>query len=257
MTVWDLKSRLRSGETTIGSWLSFGSPLLAELMAKAGFDWLVIDMEHGASSVTELVQMCQVIGLCGVPPLVRVGENDPRLIKQAMDAGAAGVIVPMVNSATEAEAARDALYYPPRGKRGVGLTRAHEFGLGFDTYKDQANDNSILIVQIEHYRAVDEIEEILAVDGVDGFIVGPYDMSGSLGKPGEFDDPDVKSLLDRASAVVAKADKPGGYHIVHSDHRLMKQRLAEGCRFIAYGTEMVFLAEKLRDELDVLQTMRG
>ncbi len=257
MTVWTLKERLASGETTIGSWLSFGSPLLAEMMAKSGFDWLVIDMEHGTSSVTELVHLCQVVGLCGVPPLVRVGENDPRLIKQAMDAGAAGIVVPMVNSVSDAEAARDSLYYPPVGTRGVGLTRAHAFGLGFDKYKDDSGKHSTLIVQIEHFEAVDALDQILAVEGVDGFIVGPYDMSGSIGKPGQFDDPDVKALLNRASEFVTTSEKPGGYHIVHSDHRMLKQRLAEGCRFLAYGTEMVFLAEKLRDEMEFVSSAKG
>jgi 2-dehydro-3-deoxyglucarate aldolase len=251
-----LKTRLAAGEATFGSWLSFNSPLLAEMMAKAGFDWMVVDMEHSSSATSEMAAMIQVIDLAGCVPLVRVGANDPLLIKRALDAGAEGVVVPMVCSKAEAEAARDAVYYPPKGKRGVGLSRAQGFGMGFDAYRDSRNDRAVLIVQIEHVRAVEAIEEILSVPEVDGFIIGPYDMSGSIGKPGKFDDPEVKALLDRCASVIKAHPKPGGYHIVHSDRALVERRLAEGSRFIAYGTEMIFLAEKLRDEGGFLASLR-
>lgn len=243
-----LKRRLADGEITIGSWLSFGYPQLAEMMGKAGFDWLVVDMEHGAMGTPGMLDLIQVIDLAGCVPLVRVGANDPLLIKHAMDAGAQGVIVPMVNSPEEARRAVDALYYPPRGTRGVGLSRAQGFGMGFDAYRAWAAENSILIVQIEHHLAVERLEEILAVDGVDGFIIGPYDLSGSLGVPGQFDHPAVARAMARVLEVVATHPKPGGFHIVHSKGRELTARLEQGCRFMAYGTEMIFLAEKLAAE---------
>jgi len=256
MPNWTLKSRMAGGDSTIGSWLNLSSPFFTEMMAKAGFDWLVVDMEHGTSGQTELIDLIQVIDLAGLPALVRVGDNNPYLIKRAMDAGACGVIVPMVKTVEDILAARDALYYPPKGSRGVGLTRAHDFGLGFDEYKEQAAQNSILIAQIEHVDAIENLTSILDVDEVDGFIVGPYDLSGSIGKPGRFDDPEVVAQLDRATEIIKHHKKPGGYHIVHSDHALLKQRLDEGCRFVAYGTEMIFMAEKLRDESAFIQSLK-
>jgi 2-dehydro-3-deoxyglucarate aldolase len=243
-----LKQRLAAKQLTIGSWLSFGYPQLAEMMANSGFDWLTVDMEHGAMGTAGMLNLIQVIELSGCVPLVRVGQNDARLIKTAMDAGAHGVIVPDVRSAEEAQRAVDALYYPPRGKRGVGLSRAQGFGMGFDHYRTKRVEEFVLIVQIEHYKAVENLDEILAIDDVDGFIIGPYDMSASLGLPGEFSHPDVAALLDSVEARVKTVSKPGGYHIVHSDHAAMRQRIDAGCRFMAYGTEMIFLAEKRETE---------
>ena len=257
MSKWTLKERLAKKELTVGSWLNFGSPLLAEMMARAGFDWLVVDLEHGTAGLSDLVHMVQVIELAGVPPLVRVGANDPRLIKQAMDAGACGVVVPMVSSVEEARTAADALYYPPKGKRGVGLTRAHDFGMDFESYRKHAQEKSVLVVQIEHEKAVDALPAILDIAEVDAFIVGPYDLSGSLNKPGAFDDPDILALMERISDVVRTHPKPGGYHVVHSDRAALKARIDEGCRFLAYGTEMIFLAEKLRDERRFIDSLRG
>ncbi|MEJ1968833.1 MAG: aldolase/citrate lyase family protein [Rhizomicrobium sp.] len=243
-----LKSRLESGEALVGSWLSFGYPLIAEMMAHAGFDFLVIDMEHGHAGTAGMLHLIQVIELSGTAPLVRVASNDVRLIKSAMDGGAHGVIVPDIRSAAEAARAVEAVHYPPRGKRGVGLSRAQRFGSQFERYRDECLPQALVVAQIEHHQAVTDLDSILAVDGIDAFIIGPYDMSGSINRPGEFDHPEVAALLERAGASIRTSSKPGGYHIVHTDHALMQRRLAEGCRFIAYGTEMTFLDEKLNAE---------
>ena len=256
MATMGLRSRLRDKTLTIGSWLTFSDPLLAEMMAGAGFDFLVVDMEHGLTGPDEAARLIQVIDLAGAWPLVRVGANDPLLIKRSLDAGAAGIIVPDIRSALAASEAVAAVKYPPAGRRGVGLSRAQGFGMDFDGYKEWVANDSVLIVQIEHMDAVAVIDDILAVDGVDGFIVGPYDMSGSVGKPGQFDDPDVRALLDRVAETVTKSAKPGGYHIVHTDPDGLQARLRSGCRFMAYGVEMIFLAEKLREVSATLKTAR-
>lgn len=252
-----LKQRLAAGEAVIGSWLSFGYTPLAEMMAKAGFDWLVIDCEHGVTTSMEMLQLIQIIDLAGCTPIVRVGANDPLLIKHAMDAGAKGVVVPMVCSAAEAKAAVDAVYYPPVGRRGVGLARAQDFGMGFDRYCREAAEEHLVIVQIEHIDAVERLDSILAVSGVDGFIVGPYDLSGSLGVPGNFGHPAVVAAMDRLMTAIATHPKPGGFHVVHSDPVMLRQRLEQGSRLLAYGTEMIFLAERLaglRGELDTIRS---
>jgi len=173
-----LKSQQKGG--TIGSWITISHPAVAEIMAAAGFDWLVIDMEHSAIGISAAEHLIRVIQLSGLPALVRIGENDVTLIKRVMDAGASGIIVPMVNTAEQAVKAVASVKYPPKGIRGVGLARAQGYGTHFKEYQNWANTESVVIVQIEHIEAVNNIEKIINIDGVDGFIVGPYDLSASL-----------------------------------------------------------------------------
>lgn len=252
-----LQAKMRAGDLVIGSWLQFGYPQIAEMMAGAGFDYLVVDMEHGAMGVTGMLNLIQVTQLAGVAPVVRVPANEAHFIKTALDAGAEGIIVPDVRSPDEARKAVSAMFYPPRGARGVGLSRAQGFGMDFDGYRDERGPRAVLIVQIEHYNAVRTAHEILAVEGVEGFLIGPYDLSGSLGKPGAFDDPAVKAQLDAVEQVIATSTKPGGYHIVQSDRAALERRIKAGCRLMAYGTDMVLLGEKLRDESGFLRDLRG
>jgi 2-dehydro-3-deoxyglucarate aldolase len=179
---------------------------------------------------------------------VRVASNDPVRIKQALDAGARGVIVPMVITAAEARAAVAASQYPPVGVRGVGLARAQSYGMAFERYRETAATETILIVQIEHIDAVRNLDAILAVDGVDGFIVGPYDLSGSVGHPGAFDHPAVQEALREVGRVAKSSSKPAGYHIVQPDVSLLAQRISEGYSLIAYGDDMVFFATTVAAE---------
>jgi 2-keto-3-deoxy-L-rhamnonate aldolase RhmA len=251
-----LKTKLKSKELTIGSWISFGFTQTCEIMGNAGFDWLVIDMEHTAIDYHQCLNLIQIIERNGVTPLVRVGANNPLLIKRAMDAGAYGVIVPMVNTAEDAQKAIDALYYPPKGNRGVGLSRAQNYGVGFEAYKEWADRETIFIPQIEHIDGVKNLEDILALDKVDGFIIGPYDLSGSLGVPGEWDHPSVIKALDKVKKVLYDNEKPGGYHVVHSNHDELEQRIAQGYRFIAYGDDMVFFAETIAAEADFITGLK-
>jgi 2-dehydro-3-deoxyglucarate aldolase len=252
-----LRAKLRAGELVIGSWLQFGFPQLAEMMAGAGFDFLVVDMEHGAMGVAGMLNLVQVIQLSGAAPMVRVPANEPHFIKTALDAGAEGIIVPDVRSADEARKAAAAMFYPPRGARGVGLSRAQGFGMEFDRYRNELEPELVLIVQIEHKDALANADSILAADGVAGFLIGPYDLSASLGKPGQFDDPEVAAALEGAELVIVRAGKPGGYHVVQSDRNALMRRIQAGCRFMAYGTEMVFLGEKLRGEAAAIAALRG
>lgn len=236
-----LKSRLRSRKLTFGSWVTIGDTSVAEIMAKAGFDWLTIDMEHSAITLDQTQRLLQVIGLSGVTPLVRVGENDPTVIKRVMDAGAHGVIVPMVNTREDAAEAVNSVKYPPLGKRGVGLTRAQGYGLEFEKYKKWVNQESIVIVQIEHIEAVDNLEEILAVDGIDAFVVGPYDLSASMGKPGEFNNQKVKRAMSRIMEVAKKYDVTPGFHVVTPDVNEVSKKIKEGYRFIGFSFDALLL----------------
>jgi 2-dehydro-3-deoxyglucarate aldolase len=251
----NLKTKLLRRKLSIGSWLSWGFSPTTEIMAKAGFDWLVVDMEHTAIDYAEAQQMIQTIDLAGCIPLVRVGDNDPLIIKRVLDCGAHGVVVPMINSPDEAKRAVDAAYYPPKGSRGVGLSRAQEYGMGFPAYRDKALEETVVIVQIEHIQGVENLEAILAVDGVDGFIVGPYDLSGSLGHPGNFAHPEVQKALAHVVTVMRASSKPGGYHVVATDHDELRQRIQDGYTFVAYGDEMVMFAEKVDVEKQFLKSL--
>ena len=242
-----LKEKLKSRKITIGSWITLAHPSIAEIMARAGFDWLTVDMEHSVITLGEAQNLIQIIELCGVEPLVRVGENDAVLIKRVMDAGAHGVIVPMVNSREDAERAVKAVKYPPVGSRGVGLARAQGYGLEFAKYKKWVNKDSVVIVQVEHIEAVRNLDEILECPGVDGFIVGPYDLSASLGRPGDYNN----SVVADAMAEIVKKSKrhslAAGFHVIPPDYREVVKKARGGYRFIAFSLDTLFLGNSCRN----------
>lgn len=242
----DLRSRLRAGDTTFGSWLNLGSEPVAEIMAEAGFDWLAIDMEHTTTSPRTAESMIRIIEARGVAPLVRVGANDPLLIKLAMDAGGAGVIVPMIQSADDARAAVASVKYPPAGNRGVGIARAHRYGPGFDEYAATVNERSVVIAQIEHHRAVASLAEIQAVPGIDATLIGPYDLSASVGKPGAFDDPEVLTLLRQYESVSRAENRVMGFHVIPLEHEKVLERVRAGYRLIGISVDFLFLGAATR-----------
>jgi 2-dehydro-3-deoxyglucarate aldolase len=242
----NLKDKLKSQKHTIGSWLTLGNTAVTEIMAQAGFDWLVVDMEHSAITLDIAQEMIRVIELNGIASMVRVGHNQPNLIKRVMDCGAQGVIVPMVNSREEAKQAVDSVKYSPLGSRGVGLARAQGYGQNFADYQQWNQNNSIVIVQVEHIEAVDNLEAILSVDGVDGFVVGPYDLSGSLGVPGQFDHPDVLDALERVKKISNQKNALAGFHIIQPDVDKLVTKHEEGYRFLAFSLDTIFLGNSCR-----------
>lgn len=251
------KEVLRSGGVTIGSWVTLAHPAVAEIMAKAGFDWLTVDLEHSVITIREAEELIRVIELCGVAPLVRLSANDPVQIKRVMDAGAHGIIVPMVNSPADAERAVAAAYYPPRGQRGVGLARAQWYGARFEEYAEWLRGSAVIIVLIEHIAAVRSLDKILSVDGVDGFMIGPYDLSSSLGVPGEFDHPAVVEALREVQRVVAAGKTTAGFHVVQPDPKQAMRRLREGYRLLAFGMDTLFLGNSCRQSVGALRTAAG
>ena len=252
-----LKKKLQNNELTIGSWISFGFPQTCEIMAKAGFDWLVVDMEHAAISQSQCLNLIQIIESNGVTPLVRVGKNDPFHIKQAMDAGAHGIIVPMVNTKEDAQKAIDALYYPPLGNRGVGLARAQNYGNGFEAYRVWADTDTIFIPQIEHFEGVKNLNSIMSLEYVDAFIVGPYDLSGSLGVPGQWNHPLFSQAMGKVTNFIKTSIKPGGFHVVHSVREKVESCIQEGYGLIAYGDDMVFFSDTIASEKEFLSIKRN
>jgi len=248
-----LKSKLRNRQLTIGSWITLGHSSIAEIMAKAGFDWLTVDMEHSAITLHDAQHLIQVIELSGCVPLVRVGVNDANLIKRVMDTGAHGVIVPMVNTKEDAEQAVGAVKYPPQGFRGVGLARAQSYGTNFDGYRKWNETESIVIVQIEHIKAVENLDAILSVEGVDAFIVGPYDISASLGVAGQFDNPEMTSALSKILDTARRLKAVAGYHVVPPDTTQVLERIKQGYRFLAYSIDFLFLGDSCRSGLSAIR----
>tara|TARA_B110000114_G_C15095661_1_gene401229 strand:- start:1803 stop:2540 length:738 start_codon:yes stop_codon:yes gene_type:complete len=236
-------------KTLIGSWVTLNNPSIAEIMADAGFDWLCVDLEHSVIDYAENQQLISTIQSKGIKAFVRVGENNTRIIKRVLDAGVDGIIVPMVNTKKEAQKAIDSVKYPPIGKRGVGLARAQKYGFGFEEYKDDEADNIKLIVQIEHIDAINNLEEILSLDDIDGTFIGPYDLSGSMGKPGKYDDDDVKEVLQRYEDIAKKYDKLIGFHVVQPDYNIVNEKIEKGYNFIAFSFDAMFLGTIIRKEI--------
>jgi 2-dehydro-3-deoxyglucarate aldolase len=248
-----LKAKFRKNEQTLGCWVTLAHPLIPEILAPAGFDWLCVDMEHSSIDLGDLLPLIISIEANGMVPLVRVGENDPNLIKRVMDAGAYGVIVANVNSPEEAEAAVNAVKYPPQGRRGVGLYRAQGYGRRFEEYKTWLSKESVVIVQIEHIDAVEKINEIFAVKGIDAFLIGPYDLSGSMGRPGALTHPAVEAAVKKVIEAGRRAGIPAGYHSVSSDPKEALRRKKQGFKFLGFSLDSIFLGDAAVNAMKALK----
>ena len=250
-----VKEKLRERKPVVGSWINLPSLEVTEIMARSGFEFLVIDIEHGPANLETIQKMIMVIEGYNCIPLVRVEDNNPISIKKVLDMGSYGVVVPMVNSADSAQKAVKSTYYHPEGFRGVGLSRAQGYGIEFEKYHQWHRDNLVTIVQIEHTDAIENLEEILSLDGIDASIIGPYDLSASLGCPGKFDERAVKDALARYESMSKRYNKPYGYHIVHPNDKRFAERVKKGYTFIAYGVDEALLAEKCRHEFDCIRNL--
>lgn len=234
-----VKELWREGKAAVGVWLVLGSPITAEIIANIGFDWIVIDTEHGSIDIGTTQSIIQAISATDTVPMVRVPWNDPMPIKRALDAGAYGLVIPMVNSREEAIGAVKAARYPPAGIRSYGGPRARLYG-GVN-YFEHANEEIAVIVQIEHIDAVDRVDEILSVEGVDAFIIGPNDLAASMGIGLGLDNTDPRHV--EAVSKVLDAGKryhvPGG--IAVGSPEAANQYIAQGVQFIDLGSDEGFL----------------
>ncbi len=250
-----LRERLRAGETVIGSWLNSGSPIVAELMAACGFDFLCVDVEHSAVDLPQTQQLFQAIrsGHPKCAALVRMHGVDYAFVKRYLDAGAHGVVAPLVRTREEAELLVQAAKYPPQGLRGVGFCRANDYGLRVADEFARANDEILVAVQIEHIEAVRNIEAILSVPGIDAAFIGPYDLTASMGIAAQFDHPDY--LASRAAILAAcqRHKIAPGIHIVPPDTTQAKSRLSEGYRFLAYSLDITMLTTACTEGLAALR----
>jgi 4-hydroxy-2-oxoheptanedioate aldolase len=234
------KRALRAGKAQIGLWSSLSSNYTVEVIAGAGFDWILLDTEHSPNDLESLLTQLQAAAPYPAHPVVRVAWNDTVIIKRVLDIGAQTLLVPYVSTAEEARQAVAATRYPPAGVRGVaGTTRASRFGRVKD-YARKAQDELCLLVQVETQGALDAIEAICAIDGVDGVFIGPADLHASLGHPGEIANPKVKPLIDDAIRRIRKCGKAPG--ILTPNEADARHWLACGALFVAVGADVGILA---------------
>lgn len=238
-----LKQKLKNNELTVGSWIMMGNSMSVEVMALAGFEWLVVDIEHTPIDMETVQTLIITIQANDMKALVRVSKNEEVVIKKILDMGADGIIVPMVSSKEDAKQAVDYAKYPPVGKRGVGLYRSTKFGTKFEEYKKWVDEELVIIAQIEHIDAVNNIDDILSVEGIDGTIIGPYDLSGSMGYPGEFEREDVKEAVQLVLDRCKENNVPSGFHVVDTNPENLNKKIEQGCTFLAYGIDYFFMRD--------------
>lgn len=233
------RQRLIAGERLIGTLISLNSSEAAEVLSSLGFDWFFLDNEHSPLEALELQGIVRAAG--STPCVVRVSHSAEVPIKKALDIGAAGIIAPMVNSAEQAAQVVSWAKYPPAGTRGVGIGRAHGYGLKFQEYVAGANDEIAVIVQCEHINAVNDIERIVRVPGVDAVLIGPYDLSASMGRLGEVTHPEVVAAIDRVTAACRAANVPLG--IFGLSASAVQPYIARGYTLIVAGVDTVLLGQ--------------
>jgi 4-hydroxy-2-oxoheptanedioate aldolase len=243
---------MRAGKPAIGALLALPSPPAVEILAQQGFDWLWIDMEHGPINLETAHRMIQATSGTNTVPLVRVPKNLDWLAKPALDIGAMGIIFPFVNSKEDAVAAVRAVRYPPEGVRGWGPTfAALRWGVSPPEYAKVANKEVMAILLIEHIDAVNRIDEILAVPGIDLAFVGPFDLSGSMGLLGQTTHPQVQESIDKVHAAAERAKVPIG--IVATAPDAINKRLQQGYQFLMVGNDVAFLTAGAKNILDQIK----
>ncbi len=248
---------MRDGTAVFGYWTELFSPTATEIMAAAGYDCTMIDLEHGAADLGDAVAVMRALRGSGCTPLVRVPANDPAWIKRVLDVGAQGVMVPAVNSAAEAEAAVAACHYPPRGFRGMAapIVRGARYGDDWQGYVRDIAESLLVICQVETQAAVENVAEIIAVDRLDMIFIGPFDLSGSLGHLGEPDHPDVRAAITR----VEEAAKAAGCLLggIPTPERTPKALYEAGYDLVLADIDLVMLREGALAGVSALEAAAG
>jgi len=236
----ELRNTLRNGKSSIGTWMQIPHSSVAEILGTSGFDWVAVDLEHGAFSLSQLPDIFRAIELGGTLPLARLSEGSKTECKQVLDAGAGGVIVPMIETAEQLISVRNACRWPPAGKRGVGFSRANLFGKNFDVYQQEAQ-SPLLVAMIESAEALNNIESILSVSGLDALLVGPYDLSSSLGCIADFQHSDFLNALNKILNACRSSKVAMGVHIVEPSKEELREKIRSEYHFIAYSIDAVIL----------------
>lgn len=239
------KAALSKREPQIGLWLDLGEAITAEIAGNAGFDWLVIDGEHGPNDLRSIIGQLRALSGSPAEPVVRVPTGEGWIIKQMLDAGTRTLLVPMVDSADQARALVSAMHYPPRGTRGMGAIVARASGYGHvGNYNETASDQVCLLIQVETRAAIADLDNILAVDGVDGIFIGPADLAADMGYLGRIDTPQVQDVIEGAIAKIVAAGKAAG--ILTFSEAYNRRYLDLGACFVAVGADVSLFSTALK-----------
>ncbi len=243
----DIRQNIKSGLASIGTWAQIPSCESAHILASLGYDWVVADLEHAPFTRSDLPNFFRAIKLGGALAFARLADNTRENIKAALDSGAEGLIFPMIETRSMLDDAIALSLYPSQGgKRGVGYCAANIYGYEFDKYTNEEANDILLIAQIEHKNALENLDDILSHSRLDGLIVGPYDLSASMGLMGQTEHQDVKDALDLIYAKAKQYSIPMGLHIVKPDTALLEEKIKEGYTFIAFGIDTVFLYDNAK-----------
>jgi 2-keto-3-deoxy-L-rhamnonate aldolase RhmA len=248
-----LKNKLRSRSRLFAGWISYAHPSITETFARAGFDFIAIDMEHSTISLEQAQRIIAASQSEGIPCLPRPVSHSNDYFKPLLDSGADGLLVQMVNTPQEIEAIIRLLKYPPVGRRTYGVNRAQGYGFDFDAYIKQWNETSVFIIQVESIEAVENIEELLAFDEIDGVMVGPYDISGSLGVPGQISHPLVIEASRKVIAACERVGKSCGTQVSDASAESVQQLFDLGYTFAILGSDL-FVLWKWAEQMQGLMT---
>ncbi|MFJ8063273.1 HpcH/HpaI aldolase/citrate lyase family protein [Psychrobacillus sp. NPDC096426] len=242
-----IKEKLNAGKCVYGPWMMTASIDTAEILSNVGCDMIMIDGEHGAMNLETAGRLISQIKYTETTPLLRVPWNDITMVKQGLDTGASGIMIPMINSKEEAERAVQYCHYPPKGIRGFGAGRASLFGINSESYSQYAKEEILVILQIEHFNAVDAIDEILSVPGIDVAFIGPFDLSSSMGLMGQFDHPDMQSAMVKVIDSCARHNVVPG---ILTEPGLMANHIDLGFRFLLGGIDAMFIHQGAKQCLE-------
>lgn len=238
-----IRNKLKAG-ASIGSWMQIPNSSIAEIMGRAGFEWVVTDLEHGTFSLDGLPDIFRALALGGTLPLVRTADKSKALFQSLLDAGAGGIVFANVDNAAEFESLVNSCLLPPDGNRGVGFSRANLFGHDFETYLN-AKTRPLIIAMIESQSGVEALEEIINVKGLDAIFIGPYDLSSSLKNIGDFNSEEFLKCIESIKDVCRSKSIPVGLHVVKPDPQKLRESIDDGFRFVAYSIDAVFLNSSL------------
>jgi 2-keto-3-deoxy-L-rhamnonate aldolase RhmA len=246
-----LKNVLKKNQLSLGMWVTIPCAEVPEALSRIGFDWFVFDTEHAPTSLETVQRLLPSLNGSNTMPIIRVAWNDIVMVKRALDLGVEGIIVPWVNTKEDASKAVRACRYPPQGIRGVGPRRAAVYGLDPSYYK-RANENIALIVQIETQEAIDNVDEILDVEGVDSFFIGPQDLSFSLQVPHDYESQRFRTAIDRVLEAGKKSGKPGGIYTSGAQDAI--KYINKGFKFIALSSDVKLLVNAVKKELEATRS---
>ena len=239
-------------KTTLGTWITTYNPSALDVISKCNFDWICIDMEHSSITLEQLENLLNVLDKNKSNSFVRVSDNDKTEIKKVLDLGAKGIIVPMVNTAIQAKNAISYATYPPEGQRGFALARAQGFGYDLTNY-EKVSKNIKIVVQIETIKAINNLEEILKVKGLHSTLIGPRDLSGSIGKPGDYKNKKFIKALQKYEKLSKQNKVSMGMHVAFPKTEILNKFIKKGYKFVAIGTDMTFLGDAIREKIDKIK----